>query len=95
MRGLEKKRMKRDIHTYKHTNGHRDSMIKSAQWADSMKIILKKGHIGHINSKNISRENMQQKKTVFYAAILDHFLTKMFNSETTSFQHFSPRIPNL
>ena len=36
-----------------------------------------------------------KKQTFFYAAILDHFLTKMFNSETTSFQHFSPRIPNL
>ena len=40
------------------------------------------------------RQN-QQKKTIFYAAILDHFPKKMFNSETTSFQHFSPRIPNL
>ena len=42
MRGLEKNRMKRDRHadrqTYIHTyNGHRDSMIESAQWADSMK----------------------------------------------------------
>ena len=37
MRGLEKNRMKRDIRTYKHTHGHRDSMIESAQWADSMK----------------------------------------------------------
>ena len=38
MRGLEKNCMKRDrqtdIHTY---NGHRNSMIESAQWADSMK----------------------------------------------------------
>ena len=31
----------------------------------------------------------------FCAAILDHIPTKMFNSETTSFQHFSPRIQNL
>ena len=31
----------------------------------------------------------QQKLTFFDAAILDHFPTKMFNSETTSFQHFS------
>ena len=40
MRGLEKNRMKRDRHhTDRHTyNGHRDSMIESAQWADSMKI---------------------------------------------------------
>ena len=36
-----------------------------------------------------------RKEQIFYAAILDHFLTKMFNSETSSFQHFSPRIPNL
>ena len=31
----------------------------------------------------------------FCAAILEHIITKMFNSETTSFQHFSPRILNL
>ena len=41
------------------------------------------------------RQNQHTKKLFFYAAILDHFPTKMFNSETTSFQHFSPRIPNL
>ena len=36
------------------------------------------------------------KKTFFFcAAILDHFETKMFQSETTSFHYFSPRIPNL
>ena len=36
------------------------------------------------------------KKTIFFcAAILDHFQTKMFKSETTSFHYFSPRIPNL
>ena len=29
------------------------------------------------------------------AAILDNFSAKMFNSETTSFPHLSPRIPNL
>ena len=38
MRGLEKNRMKRDRQTNIHTDGHRDSMIESAQWADSMKI---------------------------------------------------------
>ena len=31
----------------------------------------------------------------FCAAILDNFQTKIFKSETTSFHHFSPRIPNL
>ena len=41
------------------------------------------------------RQNQHTKKTFFYAAILDHFPRKMFNSETTSFQNFSPRIPNL
>ena len=35
------------------------------------------------------------KKNFFCAAILDHFQTKMFKSETTSFRYFSPRIPNL
>ena len=34
-------------------------------------------------------------KKVFAAAILDHFWAKMFKSETTSFQNFSPRIVNL
>ena len=28
----------RDIHTYIHAYGHRDSMTESAQWADSVKI---------------------------------------------------------
>ena len=37
MRGLEKNRMKRDKQTHRHTDGHRDSMIELAQWADSMK----------------------------------------------------------
>ena len=37
MRGLEKNRMKRDRQTDRQTYGHRDSMIESAQWADSMK----------------------------------------------------------
>ena len=39
MRDLEKNRMKRDKQTDKPTDGHRDSMIESAQWADSMKIM--------------------------------------------------------
>ena len=37
----------------------------------------------------------QQKKTFFCAAILDHFQTKMFKCDTTSFHYFSPRIPNI
>ena len=40
------------------------------------------------------RQN-QQKTIFFFAAILDHFQTKNFKSETTSFNYFSPRIPNL
>ena len=44
MRGLEKNRIKRDRHTDRQTDpqtdGHRDSMIESAQWADSMKNYL-------------------------------------------------------
>ena len=39
MRGLGKKRMKRDGQTHTQTHGHRDSMIELAQWADSMKIM--------------------------------------------------------
>ena len=31
-----------------------------------------------------------KKKKNIYAPILDHFITKMFNSETNSFQLFSP-----
>ena len=40
------------------------------------------------------RQN-QQKKNKKCAAILDHFQTKMIKCQTTSFHHFSPRIPNL
>ena len=36
------------------------------------------------------RQN-QPKKTIFFLVILDHFLTKMFKSETTSFHHFFPK----
>ena len=41
------------------------------------------------------RQNQQQKKTYFCAAILDYFQTKNFKCQTTSFHYFSPRIPNL
>ena len=38
----------------------------------------------------------QPKKTIFFClAIFNHFQTKMFKSETTSINYFSPRIPNL
>ena len=36
------------------------------------------------------RQNQQQKKTFFCAAIFDNFQTKNFKSETTSFHYFSP-----
>ena len=36
-----------------------------------------------------------EEKNFFCAAILDNFQTKMFNSETTSFHYFSPRISNI
>ena len=39
MRGLEKNCMGRG-QTNKSTDGHRDSMTESAQWADSVKITL-------------------------------------------------------
>ena len=38
---------------------------------------------------------ISQKKLFFVLAILHHFQTKMFKSETTSFNYFSKRIPNL
>ena len=41
------------------------------------------------------RQNQQKKQTVFCAAILDHFQTKMFKCKTTSFHYFSSRILNL
>ena len=34
-----------DTHTYRHTDGHRDSMTESAQWANSVKKALVKGQI--------------------------------------------------
>ena len=42
MRGLKKSHEKGQ--TDRHTDGHRDSMIESAQWADSMEILLKKNY---------------------------------------------------
>ena len=41
------------------------------------------------------KQNQQKNKLFFCKAILDHFRTKMFKSETTFFHYFSPRIPNL
>ena len=41
------------------------------------------------------RQNQQQQKTSFCAAIFDNFQTKMFKYDTTSFHYFSPRIPHL
>ena len=41
------------------------------------------------------RQNQQKKNVFFGAGILDHFQTIMFQSETTSFYYFSPRIPNI
>ena len=39
---------------------------------------------------------ISQKKNYFFClAIVDHFQTKMFKSETTYFHYFPPRIPNL
>ena len=51
--------------------------------------------LGSVVSTMFCKAKSAQKKTFFCAAILDHFQTKMFKCETTSFQHFSPRIPNL
>ena len=41
------------------------------------------------------RQNQQKKLKKNCAVILDHFQTKMFKCETTSFHCFSPRILNL
>ena len=68
MRGLAKTRMKRDnIHTYIHTyKGHRDSMIESAQWADSMKIaeFVLSNSIGK-NKEKKKHVNNLQKQIIF------------------------------
>ena len=45
--------------------------------------------------KEKSEKKKKKKKTFFLRGDLDHILTKMFNSETISFQHFFPRFPNL
>ena len=42
-----------DTHTDTHAHGHRDSMIESAQWADSMKNGFIMAYIGHINKEKI------------------------------------------
>ena len=51
----------------------------------------------HWNLHNQSVMYCELPSTMFCkakSAILDHFPTKMFNSETSSFHYFSPRIPN-
>ena len=40
--------MKRDKHSHIHTDGHRDSMIESAQWADSMKKNMRDNYVDQI-----------------------------------------------
>ena len=43
----------------------------------------------------LKSEKIKEKKTFFYATILENFQTKILISETTSIHYFSPRIPNL
>ena len=75
MRGLEKNRMKRDRQIP--DNGHRDSMIESAQWADSMKIMKMVTTWGRKRIKNTFTNNPEivlkknyerkmQEETFFY-----------------------------
>ena len=40
---------------------------------------------------NVYKANSAQETYFFCLAILDHFQTNVFNSDTTSFQHFSPK----
>ena len=50
---------------------------------------------GSVVSTMFCKAKSAKKKIINYAAIFDHIPTTMFNSETTSLQHFSQRIPNL
>ena len=51
--------------------------------------------IGKRGFQHVLYGRISKKTNFFCAAILDHFQTKMFKSETTSFHYFSPRILNL
>ena len=68
---------------------------KDSESLTSLDIGLKK--VGA--KRRLNGVNKGEKKSFFIsffaAAILDHFLAKMFKSETSSFQYFSPRISNL
>ena len=65
MKGLEKNRMKRDGQT----NRHHDSMMESAQWADSMKKDCQRGQqdlkttAGKGNSSRAGRQKQDKKRT--------------------------------
>ena len=47
--------------------------------------------MGSVVSTMFCKAKSAKKQTFFCAAILDHFQTKMFKSETTSFHYFSPK----
>ena len=51
--------------------------------------------VSHPSGSVVFYGKISKKNKKKCAAILDHFQTKMFKSETTSFHYFSPRIPNL
>ena len=51
--------------------------------------------VGAKRRLNGVNKGKQRKKTIFAAAILDHFWAKFFKSETIFFHNFSPRILNL
>ena len=53
------------------------------------------GAISRLNGVNKGERKKSIKKTFFAATILDHFWAKMFKSETTCFQYFSPGFPYL
>ena len=54
-----------------------------------------KRRLNSTSKVNKWRRKNPEKKPFLAARILDHFWAKMFNSETTSFHYFFPRILNL
>ena len=50
---------------------------------------------GSVASTMFCKAKSAKKTNFFCAVILDHFQTKIFKCESSSFHYFSPRIPNL
>ena len=72
---------------------HSIIFLKDSQYLKSLNVGLRE--VGTRRCLNRVNKRKKTVKTFFAAGILDHFWTKMFVSETTSWHYFSPRIQNI